>query len=302
MRSQLVAIFALSALLGPLVPEQGTAQQPKGDPKDMAALAKQAEAFIAAFQKGDAKTVAAFWTPDGEYCDLTGRQLQGRAAIEKAFRGFFAENKGLKLRIDSETLRFVTADVAIEEGVTSVMSSDGSPPSRARYTIVHVKKDGQWYLDCVRDTPFVAPTNYEHLRGLEWAIGDWLGTSETGDVERLSFSWTDGQTFMVSNFTTTAKNVIVGGATVWTGWDPVAKNVRSWLFDSTGGFGDGVWTHDGKKLSLKTSMVLQDGKKAGATYVLTPVDGETLTLQARERSLDGKSLPDTKEVKLKRAK
>jgi uncharacterized protein (TIGR02246 family) len=280
----------------------GLAQQPKGDPKDKAALAKKAEAFVEAFHKADAKALAAFWAPDGDYTDQTGRHLKGRDAIEKAFKGFFSKNKGLKLRIDSDSLQFVTPDVAIEDGMTTVIPSDGGPPSRARYTIVHVKKSGQWYLNSVRDAPFSPPSNYEHLRGLEWTIGDWIGNTDTGEVERLSFAWTESQNFIVSSFTTTAKNVSVGGATVWTGWDPVAKNMRSWIFDATGGFGEGSWAQDGKKWALKTTSVLQDGKKAAATYVLTRVDGDTITLQARDRSVDGKSVPDTKEVKMKRAK
>ena len=302
MRMRLLWLLVVLALMVGLTAGPGLAQQPKGDPKDKEALAKRAEAFLEAFHKGDAKALAAFWVPDGDYTDQTGRQLKGRAAIEKAFQGLFAENKGLKLRIDSDSLRFVTADVAIEEGTTGVISPDGGPPSRARYTIVHVKRDGQWYLDSVRDTPFAPPTNYEHLRGLEWAIGDWVGNADTGEVERLSFAWTESQNFIVSTFNTSAKNVSVGGATVWTGWDPVAKNIRSWLFDSTGGFGEGSWTQDGKKWSLKTTTVLQDGKKAAATYVLTRVDADTIALQARDRSVDGKAVPDTKEVKLKRAK
>ena len=288
------AVFAWWVLPGP-------AQDRQGSPEASATIGKNAEAFIEAFHKGDAKALAAFWTPDGEYTDQTGRLLKGREAIEEAFKGLFADNKDLKLRIDSDSLHFVTSDVAIEKGTTSVLPPGGSPPSRTHFTIVHVRKDGQWYLDSVRDTPFVPPANYEHLRGLEWAIGEWTGSTDTGEVERLSFDWTENQNFIVSSFTTTAKNVSVGDATVWIGWDPTAKNIRAWLFDSTGGFGEGSWNPEGNKWSLKTASILQDGKKAAATYVLTRGEGDTLTLQAKDRSLDGKAIPDGKEVKMKRA-
>jgi uncharacterized protein (TIGR02246 family) len=279
----------------------GPAQDRQGSPESSTAISKNAEAFIEAFHKSDAKALAAFWTPEGEYTDLTGKVLRGREAIEKAFQGLFAENKDLKLRIDSDSLHFVTPDVAIEKGTTSVFAPGGAPPSRVHFTTVHVRKDGQWNLDSVRDTPFVPPANYEHLRGLEWAIGEWIGNTDTGEVERLSFDWTENQSFIVSSFTTTAKNVSVGDATVWIGWDPENKKIRAWLFDSTGGFGDGSWTLEGTKGSLKMTVVLQDGKKAAATYVLTRGDDDTLTLQAKDRSLDGKAIPDGKEVKLKRA-
>jgi hypothetical protein len=52
------------------------------DPRE-AAITRTAEAFVEAFQKGDAKAVASFWTPDGDYVDPSGRVLNGRPAIEK---------------------------------------------------------------------------------------------------------------------------------------------------------------------------------------------------------------------------
>ena len=48
------------------------------DPEQIAAINKTAEAFVEAFHKGDAKALAAFWTPDGDYVDENGRVLKGR--------------------------------------------------------------------------------------------------------------------------------------------------------------------------------------------------------------------------------
>jgi Nuclear transport factor 2 (NTF2) domain len=79
----------------------------ESDPQE-AAITTMAEAFVEAFQKGDAKAVAAFWTLDGDYVDLTGRVFNGRPAIEKDFDNLFAENKGLKLRIEIASLKFPT--------------------------------------------------------------------------------------------------------------------------------------------------------------------------------------------------
>jgi SnoaL-like domain len=80
---------ALIRLTLPLVLAGATTSDPQE-----AAITKTAEAFVEAFQKGDAKAVASFWTPDGDYVDLTGRLLNGRPAIEKDFAHHFAENKG----------------------------------------------------------------------------------------------------------------------------------------------------------------------------------------------------------------
>jgi uncharacterized protein (TIGR02246 family) len=300
MRARRLLFLLLLALMAGAVAGPGVGQQPKGDATDKEALAQNAEAFIEAFNKGDAKALAAFWTPDGDYTNQSGRHRKGREALEKAFQSFFAENKGVTLRIESESLRFATPEVAIEDGTSFVLNSEGAPPSRARYTVVHVKRDGKWFLSSVRDAPFVPPSNNENLQGLEWAIGDWSGEAGKGETEHLSLSWTDNQNFLIGTFAATSKGVSVGEATHWIGWDPQAKRIRSWIFDASGGFGEGAWTRDGDNWVIKAKLVHQDGKNATATYHIRRVDADTLRLQGTDRTLEGKAIPDTKEYKLKR--
>ena len=301
-RSILAAAAAAAAMvMFASAPPAIAAQPPKnGNAADEAALLKNAEAFVAAFGEGDAKALAAFWTPDGDFTDQLGTKLSGRKAIEKAFAEMFAENKGVKLRIDISGVRFVTPDVAVEDGTSTIIHPDGLPPARVRYTIVHVKKDGKWYLEDVRNAPYSPPSNYEHLKGLDWLIGEWVDDVEKGEAARISFEWTDNQNFVISHFTSTIRGVPMGGGTIWIGWDPNAKSVRSWMFESNGGFGQGTWTKAGAKWTSKSSATLPDGKKATATNVVTRIDANTLTWEVKERTLDGKPLPDIKAVKMKR--
>jgi uncharacterized protein (TIGR02246 family) len=289
-------VFGLSSHVSPTA-----AQPPKNaNPADEAALLKNAQGFAAAFDKGDAKALAAFWTPDGDFTDKLGTKISGREAIEKTYAETFAENKGLTLRIDITGLRFVTADVAVEDGTTAVIHPDGLPPARARYTLVHVKKDGKWLIESLREAPYTPPSNYEHLKGLEWLIGEWVDDVEKGEAVRISFDWTDNQNFIISHFTTALKHVSIGGGTTWIGWDPNAKTVRAWMFESHGGFGESTWTRDGAKLTSKTTATLPDGKKATASNIVTRVDANTLTWAVIDRTIDGKPLPDIKPVKMKR--
>ena len=58
--------------------------------------ARQRKPFTLAFNKGDAKAIAALWTGDCEYTDETGRSIQGRDAIEKEYAAFFAEHPECK--------------------------------------------------------------------------------------------------------------------------------------------------------------------------------------------------------------
>jgi uncharacterized protein (TIGR02246 family) len=277
-------------------------QGKNGNKEDTAAIQKNALAFVAAFEKGDAKGLAALWAPDGDYTDQAGRKMAGREAIEKAFDSLFSEVKGLKVGITNLSLRFLTPDVAVEDGISEVYPPGGQPPSRARYTIVHVKKDGQWLLGSVRDAIYTPPSNYDHLRGLEGAIGDWAGESANGEVERLSLAWAENQNFITGTFATTLKHFSLGNMKVWIGYDPVAKNLRSWSFDAAGGFGEGTWTQEGKKFTIKSHMTLPDAKKATGTIVISLVDPDTITLQRKDATVDGKPMPEMKEVKLIRIK
>src|SRR5881275_201670 len=131
-------------------------------------ITKTAEAFVEAFHKGDAKAVAAFWTPDGDYVDENSRVLKGQKAIEDSFAELFATRKGLKLRIDVASVRFPAPDLAIEDGTSTVFAPDGSAPSRARYSNVLIKKDGQWLLSSMREAAYTDPSNHEFLHGLDW--------------------------------------------------------------------------------------------------------------------------------------
>ena len=303
MRMRWLWIFALPALVVALAILPGSkAGETKGHAQDKEAIAKRAEAFIDAFHKADAKALAAFWTPNGEFIDQTGRCHKGRKSIERILTNLFAENKDLKVRIESHSLKFVSPTVAIEDGTTEVFGPDGKPPAKANYSMVHVKKDGKWQIFTLRNTPFTPPSNYQHLRDLEWAIGDWAGSTQTGEMEHLSFAWSERQNFIEAKFSTTAKDVPVGSTKVVIGWDPVAEKLRSWSFDATGGFGEGAWSGEGKKWSVKISSTLQDGKKASSTVHLASVDADTISLQVKDRSVDGIKLPNTKVVKLRRTK
>jgi uncharacterized protein (TIGR02246 family) len=290
-------IIALELLLASPPPARATSAE-TGAQED--ALMNNAKAFVDVFEKGDAKAVAAFWAEDGDYVDLTGRHLQGRPVIENTFKDFFAENKGLKLRIEVNSVRFVTPDVAIEDGTTSVISPDGTPPSQARYTNVHVKKDGQWLLQSVREAPYTPSGNYEHLRGLEWAIGEWVDEGDGPEVGHVTFEWSPENNFVISTQAVTVKDTLVSRATEWIGWDPAISHVRSWSFEADGGIGEGVWSNEGDQWTIKTNAILPDGKKLAATNIVTRNGLDAITWQSKHRTLDGKELPDVKETKMKR--
>jgi uncharacterized protein (TIGR02246 family) len=302
--SLLVFLCVLAAALA-LVPGIGKmparAEERKAEGEAAPGKSKRAQAFLEAFNKGDARAVAGFWTPDGDYVDQVGHRYKGRAAIEKLYEKVFAARKGARLSILVTSARQVTPDVAIEDGITEVTAPEGGPPTAAAFSAVLVKKDGEWYFENVRESVVHPPSNVQHFEDLEWLIGDWTGENK-GESGTASYSWAENQNFIVSTFATTLNGIPVVGGTQWIGWDAVDKQVRSWSFYSGGGFGEAVWTKDGDRWTIKTAARLANGKKASATNVLTRRDNDHLTWQITELTVDGKSIPDPAPLKMQRVK
>jgi uncharacterized protein (TIGR02246 family) len=297
----LAAVVVVSYLVsGERTP--GAAAQPKADQNATPGKGKRAQEFIAAFEKGDAKAVAAFWTQNADYVDQTGREFKGRAAIEKMYEKLFAGSKGMKLNIIVTSARLVGTDVAMEDGITEVTPAGGGLPSSARFSAVLVKKDGEWYFESVRDSIPHPPSNAEHFDELEWLLGEWTGDAEKGESARASYAWAENRNFIVSQFATTVDGVPVVGGTQWIAWDAVDKQIRSYSFYSGGGIGEALWIKNGESWALTVNAKTSTGKKISATNIVTKVDNDHMTWQVTKLTVDGDAVPDPKLVKLKRAK
>ena len=109
------------------------------------------ESYVAAFNQGDAKALAAMWSPEAVYTNpLSGEQVVGREAIEKQFAAIFAEAKGGKLEAKTDSIQFISPSVAVEHGTAKVIRPDQAPEN-SEYTAVYVKRDDQWLLDRVTE-------------------------------------------------------------------------------------------------------------------------------------------------------
>ncbi len=297
--------FAVRTTTSPAVADERVVHAPAasnpttvGDEK---AIEKIRSAYVKAFNAGNAKAVAAFWAADGEFVDTDGRSFRGRRAIEKEFTAFFAEAKGQTLQITLDSLRFVGPGVALESGSARLTSAADGAATRAVYHIVHTKRDGQWQLTSVREAPYALASNYEHLRDLEWLVGNWTATSDGKKLE-LACEWTGKRNFLIRRYTLTGA---AGGTRTGTqviGWDPVLGGVRSWVFDSDCGFGSEQWIKDGQRWVLEATGVTPDGDEFEATNVLTRLDHDSFTWRSVRRELNHVGLPDTKLIKVTRVK
>ncbi len=98
-----------------------------------------------------------------------------------------------------------------------------------------MKREGKWLLDRVtEEVPPVVVSNYEHLKNLEWMIGSWVDQDEQNRIE-TTCAWTKNRNFMTRSFSISVRDRIEMAGMQIIGWDPVAKQIRSWVFDSDGG-------------------------------------------------------------------
>lgn len=252
---------------------------------DERAIGSQAEAFVKAFNAGDAKAVARLHTTDARVIDAVGEVAEGRDAIEQEYAGLFEENPGLTIEIHQEDLRLVSPDAAIEEGTSRVIPDDGAPPVINHYSAVSVKRDGQWLLASVRERagPLVAE---DQLRALEWMTGDWVDESEDSLIQS-SCHWTEDKQALLREFTIRCGGKVVMTGTQRIGWDPCAEQIKSWEFDSQGGHGEGLWARLGDHWIVKATAVLQDGRTSTATHVITPEDSSTCRWRTTDRTVGG---------------
>ncbi len=263
---------------------------------DKAAIEKAIESYTAAFNAADAKALAKHWLPEAVYVNpLTGSQVEGREAIAKEFEAILAELKKTKLAVDVESIRFISPGVAVENGVAKLISGD-QQPKESSYTAIHVKHDGKWLLDRVteEDVPVVL-SHYGQLKELQWMIGSWVDGDDQARIE-TTCEWTRNKNFITRSFTVSIKDRIDMAGMQIIGWDPAAKQIRSWVFDSDGGFAEGRWTKKDKRWSITTTGTLPDGGKASSVNVITYVDDNQFKWQSVNRTVSGELLPNIDEV------
>ena len=126
------------------------ATAPPNRTDDEKALHKSAADFVAAFNAGDAKAVAEQFAADAEMVDLDGNVVQGREAIEKSYAEHF-EGPPLKAAVEVESLRFISDNLAIEDGRLTFTGEDDDFTLRTHYTVVHVRQNGRWLVASSRD-------------------------------------------------------------------------------------------------------------------------------------------------------
>jgi uncharacterized protein (TIGR02246 family) len=285
------AVRILCAILGMASAATGS------EPGEIAAMG---EAYVEAFNRGDAAAISAIWSPEGDYIGLSGMRTAGRDRIEALFAGFFARNKRAQIEVRSESLRWITPDLALEDGTTAVLRPGELRPSRSRFSNTWARQDGKWALLAVRETP-VSPANHPpELAKLAWLVGHWEARTPDGESVRLQVAPVMDGNFLVAERTLVANGQAEGTGLEWIAWDPARKQIRSWSLQSDGGFGESFWTPAEGAWQVESTHTLRDGSGIREVQSLhLGSDGE-VTVKTISLSSEGKDLAPQQEMVFRR--
>ena len=84
--------------------------------------------------------------------------------------------------------------------------------------------------------------------------------------------------------------------------DGATGQVRSWVFDTDGNFGEATWAREGQKWVLDTAGVQENGVVVAATNILTRLDDDAFTFQSVNRTVGGEEAADIPPVRVTRVK
>jgi uncharacterized protein (TIGR02246 family) len=296
-----IIAFSL-ALAGAAFGAGAPAKQPAGEEKNQSSSAGQttdddAQKYEEAYNKGDAKTLAGFYADDVYYIDQDGAEVKGRDAMERLLADNFQQNPGVKLAITTEEVKQLTPDVKVSRGLATVMPANGAVET-TRYTATSVRKGAHWEISQLTETEAPPPNAYSQLAVLEWLVGTWQDKSGDQTVE-TKINWAGDKNFLVRTFKLKGAESETDGWEI-IGWDPIRQQIRSWIFDSNGGFGEATWATDGDDWLVRASNVLPDGSRSTTENVLTKVDGNKFSWESQNRTLNGDPQPSLDKIEVQR--
>lgn len=255
-------------------------------------------AVTKSYNEADAKGLAALFTEDATLIGSDGEEVRGRSAIFEQYSAAFGNGPTAKLEGKIKVVRLPTPDVATVGGEFRLTDEAGTTVAGGSFDLLAVRREGRWQLAEVRDHSLAeadSPEAERPLLKLEWMVGDWVDEEEDCKISS-SVRWADGKRFLVQTYTVQVGGKPVTGGIQWIGWDPQADQVRSWVFDAGGGFGQGTWTNAGNTWVIKASGVLRDGRSNSATQFIERVNKDAVKIYATDLVVGDEGLPDLEEV------
>ncbi len=255
--------------------------------------------FSQDYNQGKVDQLASYWTPDAEFTlPATGEVVTGRDAIAQ-----FLEKRSQEIKARQLTFTFNPTDTdfsqpdsATVKGIVEITSKDGGLLQRNARKIDLVKQNGQWLISSVKEieVPPAPPVN-PNLKELGWFIGNWKDADEDVNIT-FNNHWDKYNNFLIQHFKMDVYGLNVMDGIQIIGWDPIDKAIRSWVYDSDGGYGTGLWTKKGDSWYAKLNYVLNDGSKGSATNIYAKNNNGTYSFSSIDRKVGDQSVASIEPV------
>jgi uncharacterized protein (TIGR02246 family) len=285
---------AQQAAVQPAAGGAAPAQKPLGSTPEEQAIVQGVDAFAKAFGAANTEALAAMFIDDCEVIDPDGNSTRGKAAVAEMYAASFQQSPGVKVEPKVEEIRFLTPDVVRAAGRSKLSSATGDAADFTQFSALLVRLNGTWRIAEIREhgAPAEEVKPSERLKELEWMLGDWVDDSPNNKVQ-ASIRWADNQSYLVRTYTVEIQGEKATSGTVFIGWDPQSGQIKSWLFDSNGGHGEGLWTRTGdNEWVVKAQGVLYDGRPNSATQIHTIINKDSVKTSSIDRIIGGQVAPD----------
>ena len=131
------------------------AQQPDARSADEAAVREVVGRYTAARELRDPRAIEALFTADADQYTTSGEWRRGRREVVPGTLQSSERNQGTRT-IQVESVRFLTADVAIADGPYEIRAAGGPAARRMWTSIVLVRGADGWRIAAIRN---IAPTS-----------------------------------------------------------------------------------------------------------------------------------------------
>src|SRR5262249_52801068 len=242
-------------------------------------------AYSEALKTGDLKRILANWTADAEFTDEAGKVHKGQAAIGKLYEADLKELKAGKTVVHIEALRFVTPDVATMDGTVEFTPENGVLESN-RFSAVWTKVAGRWLIAATRDLPELESKVAERgMKELQWLTGDWIA-QDKGTTIKLNVKPDLGGKFAFMKYDIKTEKDSMAVLQIL-GYDPIESTLRSWVFDSGGGYGESLWSRENAVWTSETVGVLPTGQTGSSVNLVRILSPDSFSWNSTQREVEG---------------
>ena len=149
-------------------------------------------------------------------------------------------------------------------------------------------------------------SHYEHLKGLEFYVGEWIGkwqipkdADDPAAGEEVTVpvttKWILNRNVLVADWKSEVRGEVVNqGKWLWW-WDTKAKQIRALSVMTMGGYGESIWTKQGDKWVAKWTGATGNGEDSHSVLTTSVVGSDIIIHEWTQQKRGEKPQPDYRE-------